>query len=85
MRIRIERRLTQPRWLAVAVPVGSLVVAFAIAGVVLLLTGHDPLSTYKQLFQAGFTQPGALGQTLISTTPLDPDAHRCLRLPPLPR
>ena len=70
MRIRIERRLTQPRWLSVAVPVGSLVVAFAIAGVVLLLTGHDPISTYRQLFQAGFTQSGALGQTLISTTPL---------------
>jgi general nucleoside transport system permease protein len=70
MRIRIERRLAQPRWLSVAVPLGSLLVAFVIAGVVLLLTGHDPLSTYRQLFEAAFTQPGALGQTLVTTTPL---------------
>ena len=70
MRIRIERRLAQPRWLSVAVPIGSLLVAFAIAGVVLLLTGHDPLSTYRQLFEAAFIQPGALGQTLVTTTPL---------------
>ncbi len=40
------------------------------AGLVLLATGHDPLSAYRQLFQAGFTQSGALGQTLITATPL---------------
>jgi simple sugar transport system permease protein len=70
MHLRIERRLSRPRWLSVAVPVMSLVAAFVIGAVVLLITGHDPLSTYRQLFEAGFTQTGALGQTLITTTPL---------------
>jgi len=60
MTIRIERRLTQPHWLKVAVPVGSLVVAFALIAVVLLATGHDPITTYKDLFEAAFTAPGAL-------------------------
>jgi simple sugar transport system permease protein len=70
IQLRIERRLSQPRWLRVAVPVGSLLAAFLIAGVVLLATGHDPISTYQQLFEAAFTENGALGQTLITATPL---------------
>ena len=53
MRIRIERRLNQPRWLTVAVPVASVLVAFVLGGIVLLITGHNPLTTYKQLFEAG--------------------------------
>ena len=70
MRVRFERRLSQPRWLTVAVPAGSLLFAFAVAGIVLLVTGHNPITTYRQLFNAAFIQPGALGQTLITTTPL---------------
>jgi general nucleoside transport system permease protein len=68
--VRIERRLAQPRWLQVVVPLGSLVVAFAIMAIVLAATGHDPWYTFKQLFQAGFTADGALDQTLVSATPL---------------
>src|SRR5215469_12352145 len=70
LRVRFERRLTQPRWLSVAVPAGSLVFAFVIAGIVLLVTGHDPFSTYRQLFDAAFLQTGSLSQTLVTTTPL---------------
>jgi ABC-type uncharacterized transport system permease subunit len=66
----IERRLRQPRWLLVAVPAGSLVLALLAAGIVLVASGHDPLSTYRQLFDAAFLQPGALGQTLTQATPL---------------
>ena len=70
IRIRIERRLTQPRWLPVAVPAGSLVVAFVAAGLVLLATGHDPLHSYRLIFDAAFVDRGAIGQTLVSATPL---------------
>jgi len=70
VRISIEQRLVRPRWLALVVPVGSVVVAFLIAAVVLVATGHNPLSTYKQLFQAGFIQQGSLDQTLTVATPL---------------
>jgi simple sugar transport system permease protein len=70
MRFTIERRLEQPRWLAVAVPIGSLLFALVVAGVVLLVTGHDPISTYRQLFDAAFISSGALDQTLIAATPL---------------
>ena len=68
--MKLERRLSQPRWLSVAVPVGSLVVAFAIMGVVLALTGHSPGDTYRKILEAGFTGGGALSATLISATPI---------------
>lgn len=68
--MRIERRLQQPRWLMVAVPAGSLVFAFFASGLVLLATGHDAVSSYRQIFDAGFVSPGALGQTLTQATPL---------------
>jgi general nucleoside transport system permease protein len=66
----IERRLAQPRWLNVAVPVGSVLFAFVLAGVVLQATGHDALSSYRRIGDAAFASRGALGQTLIAATPL---------------
>ena len=68
--IRLERRLEQPWWLNVAVPAGSLVVAFGIMAVVLLASGHDPGHTFHQLVVAGFTGSGAFSATLISATPI---------------
>jgi simple sugar transport system permease protein len=68
--MRLERRLEQPRWLSVAVPLGSLAVAFAIMAVILAVTGHDPWQTYRDIVEAGFTGKGALTYTLVSATPI---------------
>jgi len=54
----------------VAVPAGSLVFAFFASGLVLLATGHNALSSYRQLLDAAFGSKGALGETLVSATPL---------------
>ena len=70
MRVRIERRLTQPRWLKVAVPAGSIVFAFLVTGIVLEATGHDAWSSFRQIVDAAFFSTGAIGQTLIAATPL---------------
>ena len=70
MSIRIERRLQQSRWLTVAVPVGSVVFATLAMAVVLVATGHNPLHTYSKLFQAAFTDNGALSATFVSATPI---------------
>jgi len=70
VRISVEQRLKRPRWLAVAVPVCSVVFAFLVAAIVLLATGHNPVSTYRKLFDAAFLQQGSLDQTLIAATPL---------------
>ena len=70
MSVRIERRLTQPRWLIVAVPVGSLALAFGLMALVLVATGHSPGHTYSRLFDAAFIAKGALSNTFTSATPL---------------
>ena len=68
--MRFERRLDQPRWLAFAVPLGSIAVGFALMAVVLLITGHAPGPTYRRLFDSAFFGKGALSATLVSCTPL---------------
>ena len=70
MKIQIERRLHQPRWLPVAVPFGSVAAALVIIAVVLLATGHDPVHAYAKLFRSAFTDNGALSATFVSATPL---------------
>jgi ABC-type uncharacterized transport system permease subunit len=68
--MRIERRLEQPRWLTVVVPLVSLVVAFVVATVILLATHHPPLHSFHRLFDAAFLAKGALTETVVSATPL---------------
>jgi simple sugar transport system permease protein len=68
--IRIERRLEQPRWLSVVVPVVSIAFAFVLATIILVATHHPPLHTFHRLFQAAFLDNGALTQTIVSATPL---------------
>ncbi len=69
-RVRIERRLRRRPWLVVAVPLGSLVVALAAIAVLLTLTDHDPVETYRRLFDAAYLADGALSNTMIAATPL---------------
>jgi len=68
--IRIERRLTQPKWLVIAVPAGSIAAAFLLMTIVLFATGHAPLHTFDRLIRAGFLSKQALNDSLVSATPL---------------
>jgi simple sugar transport system permease protein len=68
--VRIEKRLKQRRWLMVGVPLGSLVVAHLAIAVLLAATGHPPVETFRQLFDAAYLADGALTNTLIASTPL---------------
>ena len=68
--MRIERRLRQPWWLTIVVPVVSIAVGFAISALVLLLTGHPPIESFRRLLDAAFLANGALSDTIVSATPL---------------
>ncbi len=70
MKIRLERRLVAPRWLAFGVPAGSLVAAIVLGAIVLLITGHDPLHSYRRLFDTAFVGQDSLSETLTAGTPL---------------
>ena len=70
-RVRLERRLEQPWWLSVAVPVGSLVVAFALMAVVLARDGARPVDDLpRDRSMRRSPGNGALSATLISATPI---------------
>ena len=80
--LRIERRLNTPGWLKVAVPIASLVLAAIIAGILLAATGHNPFSTYHQMYSAAVTADGALSSTFVYATPMLFTGLVCrLRLP----
>jgi ABC-type uncharacterized transport system permease subunit len=68
--IKFEARGPVSRWVTLTVPLASIVLALVVAGIVLAATGHNPLTTYRQIVQASITQPGAFAQTLVSMTPL---------------
>ena len=68
--LRIERRLRQPRWLSVAVPLVSVVVAFGAMTVLLLATGHSPGHTFGRLFHSAFVGRRSLNATFVAATPL---------------
>lgn len=68
--VRIEKRLRRRRWLLVAVPLGSLVVAHIAIAIILEATGHPAIETFRRLFDAAYLADGALSQTLVSATPL---------------
>ncbi|HEX7627227.1 MAG TPA: ABC transporter permease [Gaiellaceae bacterium] len=68
--IRVERRLAQPKWLSLAVPVGSVVVAFGVMTLVLLVTHHPPGHTFWRIFDTGFVGEQSLNATFVTATPL---------------
>ena len=68
--IRVERRLSQPKWLMFAVPIGSVVVAFVAMTLVLLLTHHSPGHTFRRLFDTGFVGSQSLNGSFVAATPL---------------
>jgi general nucleoside transport system permease protein len=68
--ITIERRLQQPRWLSVAVPICSIALAFVLIALVLVATGHEPIRTYRRTFTAAFDGSAAWTDTLTLATPL---------------
>ncbi len=68
--IAIERSLDTPRWQRIALPFASLVLAAVISGIVLLVSGHNPIATYEQIYAASFTSSGALTSTFVYATPL---------------
>src|SRR3954467_2158958 len=86
------RLATYLRGGGIITPLITVVLAFFVGGLVVLITGHDPIATYKAIFNgtglnwffpwvSGTDRTVAalnLQQTLIQTTPLN---HVALALP----
>ena len=68
--IRLEQRLTVPRWLSPALTIGSIAVALLISAIILAVVGGDPVRAYLHIFEASFGSIGVLSDTLVKATPL---------------
>lgn len=68
--IRFERRMNVSLWVRLAVPLGSLLIAFIVITVVLMLSGVNAWSTYSAMISASVTSSGGLSQTFIIATPI---------------
>ena len=68
--IRLERRVDQPRWLSLAVPVGSLIAALVAGSLLIVFSGNDVVGTYQRIVQRAFTDDGALSASILAATPL---------------
>lgn len=67
---RLERRVERPRWLKVAVPLGSILVAILLGALIVSLSGNDALATYRRILDRSITGDGALTGTFVYATPL---------------
>lgn len=81
VRIRLERRLSTPRWLGILTTLGAVVVALLISGVLIRLIGGDPVRTYVHILRASTGLDleslslvsywsGVWSDTLVKATPL---------------
>jgi ABC-type uncharacterized transport system permease subunit len=69
--VTFERRLGRVSpWAHLGVPLAAGAVALVIVAVVLVLSGNDPIDTYRQMVESAFTNEGALSATLLASTPL---------------
>ncbi len=57
-------------WLSIRVPVAAVVLALLIGGLILLISGINPLDAYSALFKGAFGNAKYLQRTLEKATPL---------------
>ena len=68
--VRVERRLTVPRWLPALTSILALIVAFIIGGIVIWFAGGEPIRSYGHIVDAAFGSMGVFNDTLVRATPL---------------
>ncbi|MFO7638596.1 MAG: ABC transporter permease, partial [bacterium] len=69
--LHIEKRVEDiPRWLPAATSLGSVIIAFIIAGIILKLIGGQPLVVLRFFFNATFGSWPVFSDTLVKATPL---------------
>ncbi|MBV7329723.1 ABC transporter permease [Chloroflexi bacterium TSY] len=69
-RIRIERRLDQPRWLSFSSPFILVAMALLIGAILLRMTGANPWIVYTRMAQTAFGDRYGWSDTTIKATPL---------------
>ncbi|MCP3993274.1 MAG: ABC transporter permease [Actinomycetia bacterium] len=69
-RFRLERRLDRRWWHSTLTPILSVVAALIAGGIFLAIEGFNPLTVYRELFEASFTTRFGFTDSLTIAVPL---------------
>ncbi len=70
MRLKTQKRLTQPLWLDLAVPMGGLALAFITSGLFLIAMGVSPIEAYREMYFSAFGDGYGLSECMVKAIPL---------------
>jgi general nucleoside transport system permease protein len=70
MRIRFEKRLQPPVMAKILTPVVSFILALIFGGILLLLTGANPITAYRAMGLGAFGELYNVSETLLKSVPL---------------
>lgn len=70
MRLKVERRLTTPRWLELLAPAVALLLALLVVAFLFRAMGVDPLVAYGRILRGGFGSLYGLSETTTKAIPL---------------
>ncbi|MDP6483508.1 MAG: ABC transporter permease [Nitrospinota bacterium] len=68
--LRLELRLERPKSLDYLIPVGSILLALFVGGLILVGTGTNPLAAYWEMFSEALGTGYGISETLVKATPL---------------
>jgi simple sugar transport system permease protein len=68
--LRIEKRLSTPRWMGYVVPIISIIVALLLGAILLAAAGVNPLETYQTMLAGAFASTDGLAGTAVKAIPL---------------
>jgi simple sugar transport system permease protein len=68
--IRLEPRLSTPRWLSPTLTLAAVAIALTISGAIIAFVGGDPIRSYLHILESSFGSIGVLSDTLVKATPL---------------
>lgn len=70
MKIKFEKRLDVPRALVILLPLVAVMIAFALSGILIAITGANPIEAYKTMWNGAFGTTYSLSETIVSSIPL---------------
>ncbi|HZQ10730.1 MAG TPA: ABC transporter permease, partial [Anaerolineae bacterium] len=76
--LKLEPRLTTPRWLPWVTTIGSVIFALLAGAAILAYVGGNPIEAYRHIYQAAFGDLYVFSDTLVKATPLILTSLACL-------
>src|SRR5687767_11600156 len=70
LRLQLKRRLAPSPLVSALVPIVSVLLAFVVGGIVLLLSGENPVTVYRAMLDGAFGSEDGIAETLVKTIPL---------------